>query len=97
MKLAAIRKVSGAVAPGTQDSARALLIKAAAAGAEPAVLPEYFLLSGHRGTDKLGVQQSFGDAPIQHFLADTARSLGMWIGGATLPTKTWLTEWRRCR
>ena len=85
MKLAAIQMVSGASVQGNLDSARALLIEAAAAGAELAVLPEYFCLLGHRDTDKLVVQEPFGDGPIQRFLADTARSLGMWIVGGTLP------------
>ena len=85
MKLAAIQMVSGASVQGNLDSARALLTEAAAAGAELAVLPEYFCLLGHRDTDKLAVQEPFGDGPIQRFLADTARSLGMWIVGGTLP------------
>lgn len=85
MKLAAIQMVSGASVQGNLDSARALLIEAADAGAELAVLPEYFCLLGHRDTDKLDVQEPFGDGPIQHFLADMARSLGIWIVGGTLP------------
>jgi len=85
MKIAAIQMVSGASVQGNLESARALLTEAAAAGAELAVLPEYFCLLGHRDTDKLDVQESFGDGPIQRFLADMARSLGMWIVGGTLP------------
>jgi predicted amidohydrolase len=85
MKLAAIQMVSGASVQGNLDSARTLLAEAAAGGAELAVLPEYFCLLGHRDTDKLDVQEPFGDGPIQHFLADRARSLGIWIVGGTLP------------
>jgi predicted amidohydrolase len=85
MKLAAIQMVSGASVQGNLDSARTLLTEAAAGGAELAVLPEYFCLLGHRDTDKLDAQEPFGDGPIQHFLADMARSLGIWIVGGTLP------------
>ena len=85
MKLAAIQMVSGASVQGNLDRARALLIEAADAGAELAVLPEYFCLLGHRDSDKLDAQEPFGDGPIQHFLAAMARSLGIWIVGGTLP------------
>ena len=85
MKIAAIQMVSGASVQGNLESARALLTEAAAQGAELAVLPEYFCLLGHRDTDKLDIQEAFGDGPIQRFLADMARSLGMWIVGGTLP------------
>lgn len=85
MKVAAIQMVSGASVQANLNSALALLTEAAAAGAELAVLPEYFCLLGHRDTDKLAVQERFGDGPIQHFLGQTARSLGLWIVGGTLP------------
>ena len=85
MKLAAIQMVSGASVQANLNSALALLTEAAAAGAELAVLPEYFCLLGHRDTDKLGIQEPFGEGPIQRFLADAARTLGLWIVGGTLP------------
>jgi len=62
-----------------------LLQQAAAAGAELAVLPEYFCLMGQRDTDKLALAEAFGEGPMQQFLADSARSLGLWIVGGTLP------------
>ena len=67
------------------DSAHALLQAAARDGAELAILPEYFCLLGHRDTDKLGIQEAFGAGPIQRFLSETARELGLWIVGGTLP------------
>ena len=85
MKVAAIQMVSGASVQANLARALALLTEAAAAGAELAVLPEYFCLLGHRDTDKLAAQEAFGDGPIQRFLADAARSLGLWIVGGTLP------------
>ncbi len=85
MKVATIQMVSGASVQGNLQRAMALLTRAAAAGAELAVLPEYFCLLGHRDIDKLAVQEVFGDGPIQQFLAETAHSLGIWIVGGTLP------------
>lgn len=85
MKLAAIQMVSGTSVKANLASARVLLAQAAAAGAELAVLPEYFCLLGQRDTDKLAIQEPFGEGPIQRFLADTARACGLWIVGGTLP------------
>jgi nitrilase len=62
-----------------------LLREAAQAGAELAVLPEYFCLMGRQDGDKLAVRERFGDGPIQSFLRDTARELGIAVVGGTLP------------
>ena len=85
MKVATIQMVSGAAVAANLERALVLLEQAAAAGAELAVLPEYFCLLGQRDTDKLAVQEPFGAGPIQQFLADTAQTLGLWIVGGTLP------------
>jgi len=85
MKVATIQMVSAASLQANLDRAGQLLVQAAAADAEIAVLPEYFCLLGHRDTDKLGIREPFGDGPIQRFLSDAARDLGMWIVGGTLP------------
>jgi nitrilase len=65
--------------------AHELLRAAAREGTELAVLPEYFCLMGHRDTDKLAIQESFGAGAIQRFVSDAARELGLWIVGGTLP------------
>lgn len=85
MKIAAIQTVSGASVAANLDSARALLARAQAAGAELAVLPEYFCLMGQRDRDKLAVREAFGSGEVQSFLAGQARELGLWIVGGTLP------------
>ena len=85
MKTAAIQMVSSPAVSVNLDSALTLLKQAAQSGAELAVLPEYFCLLGNRDTDKLGIQESYGQGVIQQFLADTARALGLWIVGGTLP------------
>ena len=85
MKVAAIQMVSATTVQANLDSARVLLEEAAQAGAELAVLPEYFCLMGRKDSDKLAVRERFGEGAVQDFLARTARELGLWIVGGTLP------------
>src|SRR3954469_24468188 len=85
MKVAAIQMVSGASVEANLAEASALLREAAAAGAQLAVLPEYFCFMGHQDAHKPAVGRRFGDGPIQQFLKDTARQLHMAIVGGTLP------------
>ena len=85
MKIAALQTVSGTSVEANLEAARVLLAQVARDGAELAVLPEYFCLMGQRDRDKLAVREAFGDGPVQSFLAESARSLGLWIVGGTLP------------
>jgi len=88
MKVAAIQMVSGIDRATNLAHARILLAEAAAAGAELAVLPEYFCIMGARDTDKLALRERPGAGVVQDFLAATARKLGLWIVGGTLPLET---------
>ena len=88
MKVAAIQMVSGIDRATNLAHARILLAEAAAAGAELAVLPEYFCIMGARDTDKLALRERPGAGVVQDFLAATARELGLWIVGGTLPLET---------
>lgn len=88
MKVAAIQMVSAITREANLASARALLAEAAEGGAELAVLPEYFCMMGARDTDKLGLREATGSGPVQSFLSDAARELGLWIVGGTLPLET---------
>ncbi len=85
MKVAALQMVTSTRWDANRDQAWALLQQAAQAGAELAVLPEYFCLMGHKDTDKLALAEPLGHGPMQQFLADSARELGLWIVGGTLP------------
>lgn len=84
MKVAAIQMVSGTQVSANLQIARELLHQAAQAGAELAVLPEYFGLMGQRDADKLTVAEPFGQGPLQQFLADAAREEGLWLVGGTI-------------
>ena len=66
-------------------SARHWLGEAAAAGAKFAALPENFAFMGVRETDKLALAESDGGGPIQDFLAQTARELGITVLAGTVP------------
>ena len=85
MKVAALQMVSGLGLEANLEQARRLLEQAASAGAELAVLPEYFCAMGRRDEDKLQLAERLGDGPIQSFLAAAAREFGLWIVGGTLP------------
>lgn len=85
MKVTVIQMVSGTDLSTNLSRAHALLRAAAHAGAELAVLPEYFCLIGQHDADKLAIQEPYGHGPIQRFLSDTAREFGLWVVGGTVP------------
>ena len=85
MKVAALQMVSGTERSDNLAMARSLLEQAAAAGAELAVLPEYFCAMGLRDTDKLALRETPGDGVVQAFLARAAQELQLWVVGGTLP------------
>jgi nitrilase len=88
MKVAAIQMVSGISLDANLSAARALLDQAARAGAELAVLPEYFCFMGQQDADKLVLAETPGLGTVQDFLSDAARELKLWIVGGTLPMAT---------
>jgi nitrilase len=85
MFVAALQMVSTASLADNLAQAGVLLQQAADAGAELAVLPEYFCLIGRHDQDKLAIQERFGAGPIQDFVAEQARRWGLWIVAGTLP------------
>lgn len=85
MKIAAIQMVSGTRLDDNLAAAGRLLAEAAAQGCELAVLPEWFCFLGRVDTDKIALRETAGEGPVQAFLAERARSLGLWVVGGTLP------------
>jgi nitrilase len=86
-KVAAIQMSSTASVQSNLDSARVLLERAHAQGAQLAALPENFAIMGRSERDKLAVSEAMGEGPIQAFLSRCASELGMWIIGGTIPIR----------
>jgi deaminated glutathione amidase len=82
--VAAIQMTSGHLVEENLASAGRLLRDARDLGAQIACLPENFAFIGLKDADKLKVAERDGDGPVQAFLSDSARSLGIWILGGTI-------------
>ena len=85
MKVAAIQMVSTPEVTRNLAAARQLLQQASDAGAELAVLPEYFCLLGRKDTDKLAIAEPAGSGPLQDFLSQCAVDFKLWLVGGTIP------------
>ena len=86
-RIAAIQMTSCANVGRNLAVAGDLLRQARAQEAVVAVLPENFAFMGRGEADKLAVAEEHGSGPIQDFLSGSARQLGLWIVGGTLPLK----------
>ena len=84
-RVAAIQMTAGPNIWGNLEEAARLLELAAAEGAKLAALPEYFCLMGMSDADKVAVREQANRGPIQEFLSKTAKRLGIWIVGGTVP------------
>src|SRR5580658_86448 len=85
VKVAALQMTAAADVTVNLAAARQLLADARAAGACVAVLPENFSFMGLRDVDKRAIAEVDGDGPVQRFLSQQARELGLWIVGGTTP------------
>ena len=88
MKIAALQMVSHPRPEDNLSAARSLLDQARDAGAELALLPEYFCSMGLDERDKLSHAEPFGGGLVQDFLARTAQDLGLWIVGGSVPLRS---------
>ena len=84
-RIAAVQMASGPRVDANLREAARLIEIAAGQGARLVALPEYFGIMGMKDTDKVAVREEYGDGPIQAFLSDTARRLGLWIVGGSVP------------
>jgi predicted amidohydrolase len=85
VKVAALQMTSAADVALNLEVAARLLAEARAAGAQVAVLPENFSFMGLRDADKRTIAEPDGDGPVQRFLSQQARELGLWIVAGTTP------------
>ncbi len=88
MTVAAVQMTTGADRDANLEVARGLLREAAASGASVAALPENFAFMGLKEADKQAIAEDDGAGPIQDFLAASARELGLWVVGGTIPLRT---------
>lgn len=84
VKVAAIQMVSAPEVAANLATAERLVARAAAEGAEIALLPEYFCVMGRRDTDKVDCKEALG-GPIQAYLAECAHRHRIAIIGGTVP------------
>lgn len=88
MKVAAVQMISGTRVDDNLVVAQRLLEQAATQGAELAALPEYFCFMGQNDEDKLAIAEQPGSGALQAFLAEQARTLGIWLVGGSIPLHT---------
>ena len=85
VRVAAVQMASGPKVDANLKEAKRLIEMAAEAGARLVALPEYFPILGMDERDKVRVREEDGGGPIQEFLSATARRLGIWIVGGSVP------------
>ena len=83
--VAAVQMVSSTDRDRNLADAGRLLREARDGGARVAALPENFAFMGAVESDKFEIAEDDGEGPIQAFLSATARELGIWIIGGTVP------------
>jgi predicted amidohydrolase len=85
VRVAAIQMTAGPDIHENLAEAARLLDIAASRGARLAALPEYFCLMGMKDSDRVTAREEDNDGPIQQFLSETAKRLGLWIVGGSVP------------
>ena len=83
--VAAIQMASGPSVDANLEEAARHIEDAVSQNAKLVVLPEYFCIMGMKDTDKLSVMEQAGAGPVQTFLSETARRLGIWLVGGSVP------------
>ena len=85
LKIAAIQMTSGPHLDGNINTARRLIGEAVAQGAKLVLLPEYWPLMGMHEQDKTHLAASPKAAYMVEFMAEQARSHGIYLIGGTVP------------
>jgi nitrilase len=94
-KVAAIQLASGSNVSANLLETERLTEAAAEQGAQLVVLPENFAFMGRRCSDTNALREEPGDGPLQAFLSQLARRLGIWIVGGTVPLEAeHAAKWR---
>ena len=85
LNIASIQMVSTPDISENLETASRLIIAAANAGAQVAVLPEYFCLMGLKDTDKVNARESYRSGPIQERLSAIAKENNLYLIAGTIP------------
>lgn len=85
IRVAAIQMAAGPNVTANLEEAGRLLDIAASRGARLAALPEYFCIMGMEDADRVAAREQDNRGPIQEFLSRTARRLGIWLVGGSVP------------
>ncbi len=87
-RVAAVQMASGPNVEGNLREATRLIETAVEKGARLVALPEYFPIMGMKDTDKVVLREMEGKGQVQNFLSATAKRLGIWIVGGTVPLES---------
>ncbi|MES2933418.1 MAG: carbon-nitrogen hydrolase family protein [Pseudomonadota bacterium] len=85
MKIAALQMISTPAVADNIATARRLIGQAVGQGAQLLLLPEYWVIMGQHETDKVAYAEAQGSGQIQDFMAEMARTHGIWLIGGTIP------------
>lgn len=88
IRIAAIQMSAGPNINGNLEEAARLLAMAASQGAKLAALPEYFCLMGMKDADRVAAREQINSGPIQQFLSNIAKRLGIWLVGGSVPLES---------
>ncbi len=84
---AVVQMVSGPQWEENRQQAESLLQQAVAQGAQWVLLPENFAFMGLQDADKLALAEEEGQGPIQTWLTEQAKGLGIWLLGGSIPLR----------
>lgn len=85
LKAAAIQLATGTNIGANLLEAEKLAAAAAKDGANLIVFPENFAFMGNSCKEMTPLCETDGDGPLQDFLSQTAKKLGVWLVGGTIP------------
>jgi nitrilase len=85
LNIASIQMVSTPSVIENLETASRLISAAANAGAQVAVLPEYFCLMGLKDTDKVNARERYQSGPIQERLSAIAKENNVYLIAGTIP------------
>jgi nitrilase len=85
LNIASIQMVSTPDLSENLETASRLIGAAANAGAQVAVLPEYFCLMGLKDIDKVNARESYRSGPIQERLSAIAKENNLYLIAGTIP------------